>query len=327
MQRLLPLAVVITALLSTTAKIQLLPEVFVAQAVVLCTVMPRVDFDSLTMTAKLQSIFRFSNGSGQPWMMMCVFDTNGHCRRYFMESSSEDPWEYTVEQIDEAYFRQDWYYVPGPGQCRWAIGVKSLLARYFQEALTHVALYYLPWFESIFMRYPRNVRKRFSYYGAIGGEHGRDLGNKVYSVVVSAAFRIRAQRGLPVLQCENITSLEGRGDIIETLLGCVWRYEEMAGDIDKNLMYARTALEAACLGVEIIWEDLHWRADQFTLVQAALDAPNFVVGVPPPGASSYAQQDRAWMRHQALVERRDRFKLALGLKFGVLVRNLIDSYL
>ena len=276
------------------------------------------------MSAALQSIFRFSNGSGALWNMMSVFDTNGHCQRYRLRQDSEDPWVYTLEQIDDAYFRQDWYFLRGA----WVTRVNSLLVRNLGEALTAIAYDYLEWFEDIFLEHSRTARKRISYLGAVGGASGgRDLGNKVYSVVISAAFQIRAQRGLRVLQCSDITSTAGRGDIVETLLGCTWQYEHINGTITKALMYARTALEAACLGVERIWLSYPWNVDEHTLVQAALTVPDFSVNVPAPSARGYHEQDQAWRMDQSLREQRNIFQLALGRQFGNLVRHRIYSYL
>ena len=277
------------------------------------------------MSAALQSIFRFSNGSGALWNMMSIFDTNGHCRRYHLRADSEDPWEYTLEPIDDAYFRQDWYFLQGT----WVTRVNSLSVRNFREALTAIAVDYLEWFEDIFLEHSRTTRKRISYLGAVGGaNNGRDLGNKVYSVVIAAAFEIRAQRGLRVLQCSGITSTEGRGDIVETLLGCVWQYEHGRRNITKELMWARTALEAACLGVERLWDENYpWNVNQHTLVQAALTVPDFPVNVPEPGARSYHLQDADWEWQQIRREHRNIFQLALGRQFGDLVRHCINSYL
>ena len=277
------------------------------------------------MSAALQSIFRFSNGSGALWNMMSIFDTNGHCRRYHLRQDSEDPWEYTIEPIDDAYFRQDWYCLQGT----WVTRVNSLRVRNFREALTAIADDYLEWFEDIFLEHSRTTRKRISYLGAVGGaNNGRDLGNKVYSVVIAAAFKIRAQRGLRVLQCSGITSTEGRGDIVETLLGIVWQYEHGRRHITKELMWARTALEAACLGVERLWDDNYpWEVPQHTLVQAALTVPDFPVNVPEPGARSYHLQDEDWKWHQIRREHRNIFQLALGKKICDLVRHRIQSFL
>ena len=255
--------------------------------------------------------------------MMSIFDTNGHCRRYHLRADSEDPWEYTLEPIGDAYFRQDWYFLRGT----WVTRVNSLSVRNFREALTAIADDYLEWFEDIFLEHSRTTRKRISYLGAVGGAVGRDLGNKVYSVVISAAFEIRAQRGLRVLQCSDITSTAGRGDIVETLLGCAWQYEHINGTITKELMYARTALEAACLGVELLWENYPWGVDQHTLVQAALTVPDFPVNVPAPSARGYHLQDQAWRMDQSRREHRNIFQLALGRQFGDLVRHRIYSYL
>ena len=255
---------------------------------------------------------------------MSIFDTNGHCRRYHLRADSEDPWVYTLEPIDDAYFRQDWYFLRGT----WVTRVNSLLVRNFQEALTAIAYDYLEWFEDIFLEHSRATRKRISYLGAVGGAGGRDLGNKVYSVVISAAFQIRAQRGLRELQCSHITSIIGRGDMVETLLGCLWQYEHINGTITKELMWARTALEAACLGVERLWDDNYpWIVPQQTLVQAALTVPDFPVNVPEPGARSYHLQDADWEWQQIRREHRNIFQLALGRQFGDLVRHCINSYL
>ena len=71
----------------------------------------------------------------------------------------------------------------------WVTRVESILVRGFREALRAVARIYLEWFEVIFKRYGQWDRKGFSYYGYIGGAvHGRDLTNKVYAVVIVAAF-------------------------------------------------------------------------------------------------------------------------------------------
>jgi len=291
----------------------------------LCTVLSRVDCESsLKMSAALQSIFRFSKGSGAHWIMMSIFDTNGHCQRFELRADSEDPWEYTLEPIDDAYFRQDWYFLQGT----WVTRVNSLRVRNFREALTAIADDYLEWFEDIFLEHSKTTRKRISYLGAVGGaNNGRDLGNKVYSVVIAAAFEIRAQRGLRVLQCSDITSTAGRGDIVETLLGCAWQYEHINGTITKALMYARTALEAACLGVELLQGNMPGTLDQHTLVQAALAVPDFPVNVPAPAARGYQLQDQAWRTDQSLREQRNIFQVALGRKFGDLVRHRIYSYL
>ena len=276
------------------------------------------------MSAALQSIFRFSNGSGALWNMMSIFDTNGHCRRYRLRQDSEDPWVYTLEQIDDAYFRQDWYFLRGA----WVTRVNSLLVRNLGEALTAIAYDYLEWFEDIFLEHSRTTRKRISYLGAVGGANsGRDLGNKVYSVVIAAAFQIRDRQGLRYLQCSSITSTQGRGDIVETLLGSVWQYEHMNETITNNLMCARTALEAACLGVEFLWNHMPGTWDLDTVVEAAIASPDFPVDVPAPTARGYELQHQAWRRHQALVDQRNCFRLALSNKFRGLVRHRISSYL
>ena len=91
-----------------------------------------------------------------------------------MRQDSEDPWVYTLEQIDDAYFRQDWYFLRGA----WVTRVNSLLVRNLGEALTAIAYDYLEWFEDIFLEHSRTARKRISYLGAVGGEGGRDLVTK-----------------------------------------------------------------------------------------------------------------------------------------------------
>ena len=123
----------------------------------------------------------------------------------------------------------------------WVTRVNSLLARNFQQALTNVAYDYLPWFQEIFLKFSKIIRKEFSYFGAIGGYHGRDLTSKVYSVMFSAALQIRAQIGLQPLQCELITSTEGRGDIVETFLAHRWDHNQGT--------YVRTH----CLGGGMPW--------------------------------------------------------------------------
>ncbi len=93
-------------------------------------------------------------------------------------------------------------------------------------------------------------------------------------------------------------------------------------------MSARTALEAACLGVESLWDAYYpWMVPQQTLVQAALTVPDFPVNVPEPGARSYHLQDDDWKWHQIRREHRNIFQLALGKKINDLARHCINSFL
>lgn len=271
------------------------------------------------MSVELQSVFHFRSGSGAYWTMVCQYGADGHCYRYRVKPHS------VMELIDDAYFTQDWYFLRGSRM--WVSRLVPLLRRNFQDALRAVAVNYLEWFEDIFLNHSKSTRKRYSYLGAIGGEGGRDLGNKVYSVVIAAAFQIRDRQGLRYLQCSSITSTQGRGDIVETLLGSVWQYEHMNETITNNLMCARTALEAACLGVEFLWNHMPGTWDLDTVVEAAIASPDFPVDVPAPTARGYELQHQAWRRHQALVDQRNCFRLALSNKFRGLVRHRISSYL
>ena len=66
--------------------------------------------------------------------------------------------------------------------------------------------------------------------------------------------------------------------MIETLLGIIWERERT--QCSRQLMEARTHLEAACLGVEQIWNEMAntWTSDP--IIDRALTIPEWYVTVP-----------------------------------------------
>ena len=256
--------------------------------------------------------------------MVCRYDVTGRCYRYSLQPDGQ------LKAIEDAYLNQHWYLRQDVtrGSRMWVTCVVPALECNFKAALNTTAGYYLEWFDHVCSSYNSTVRKRYSYLGAIGGAFsGRDLGNKVYAIVIVAAFQIRAQQRLPQLQCSMITTTEGRGDIIKTMLGIVWHYEHILGIATTELMLARASLEAACLGVELLKNNMPriWNLD--VLKNAVLDAPDFVVRVPSPSARGYQQADEAWRSHQEQMERKNLCRLVLSKVWGQLVQEKICSYL
>ena len=259
--------------------------------------------------------------------MVSEYDKSGQIRRYRVYADSRKL------LIADNYF-EGWYLTTSPDTGpKWAVYVAPIQKRRFRESLEELATTYLEWFEDIYNdpQISKDVRKKWSHCGAIGQiPEERDLGNRTYSVVIQAAFRIRAARGLRHLGCSCITNTERQGDMIETLLGIIWMQENEMGQFSRELQDARTYLEAACLGVEAIWNSMpnEWAAGP--IIDRALSAPhNWYVSVPQPPKIYKDEFDR-YRDHVRRVELRfvcAKLRKALSKEVPAAIADYILSFL
>ena len=115
--------------------------------------------------------------------MVSEYDKSGQTRRYRRCANGRK------SLIPDDYF-EGWYLSTSPDTgLKWAVYVAPIQERRFRESLWEVATTYLEWFEDIFDNHSQQDRKAWSHNGAIGQPpRHRDLGNRVYSAVIQAAF-------------------------------------------------------------------------------------------------------------------------------------------
>ena len=96
----------------------------------------------------------------------------------------------------------------------------------------------------------------------------------------------------------------------------MWQKEHIDEEVSDDLMAARTALSAACLGVELLWNSNPslWSLDD--VIEMVMAAPEFTVDVPAPTARGYEVEDQACRLHHLRIELRICFALAVKSKFG-----------
>ena len=259
----------------------------------------------------MSSVFEFAE-----WTMVSEYDKSGQTRRYRIDANGRK------SLIPDDYF-EGWYLSTSPNTgLKWAVYVAPIQERRFRESLWEVATTYLEWFEDIFDKHSQQDRKAWSHKGAIGH---RDLDNHVYSAVIQAAFRVRADQRLRYLGCSCITNREKQGDMIETMLGIIWMKEH--SQCCRELMDARTHLEAACLGVEAIWQSMPNEWSTGPIVDRALMMPhNWYVAVPEP-PKIYKDESDKYHDYLWRVELRCVRAVALSKILPAVIANYILCFL
>ena len=114
-----------------------------------------------------------------------------------------------------------------------------------------------------------------------------------------------------------------QGDMIECLLALCWKQEEDEGRVSDDYMRCRTALEAACLGVEKIWNENPDIWDLPSVLQLIMARGDLRVRVPnPTRPRGYRLQQEAYNHHKEMRNAMNHFRLGV---LDILVARTLEG--